>query len=86
MSDRLTKSVESWLKTWGPNCGAPRKVFEGQFRAVLCEIFDEIEASAEANMMKTQKLEGMHYAALKDVRLELGIPRNPPEITAKIER
>ena len=42
---------------------------------LLRDIFDDIERRAEANMIKTGKLEGMHYAALKDVRRELGIPR-----------
>ena len=43
---------------------------------ILREIFDEIERRAEANMMRTHKLEGMHYAALKDVRKELGAERS----------
>jgi hypothetical protein len=43
---------------------------------ILREIFDEIERRAEANMMRTHKLEGMHYAALKDVRRELGAERS----------
>ena len=68
--------VGGWLDTWGPHCGAPRSVFEGQFRVILREIFDEIERRAEANMMRTHKLEGMHYAALKDVRKELGAERS----------
>lgn len=73
--------VADWLDTWAPHCGASRAVFEGQFRTILREVFDEIEARAEANMMKTQKLEGMHYAALKDVRKELGVER-PSQLTA----
>ena len=44
-------------------------------KRLLRDIFDDIERRAEANMMKTGKLEGMHYAALKDVRRELGIER-----------
>lgn len=68
--------VNSWLETWSPHCGAPRAVFEGQFRVTIREIFDEIERRAEANMLKTGKLEGMHYAALKDVRRELSVTRS----------
>jgi hypothetical protein len=56
-------------------------VFEGQFRVTLREIFDEIERRAEANMMRTHKLEGMHYAALKDVRKELGAERSNDRLT-----
>lgn len=74
-STDLLAQVDSWLETWGPNCGAHRSVFEGQFRDTLRNIFDHIEEKAEANMMKTGKLEGMHYAALKDVRRLLEIPR-----------
>lgn len=70
--------IANWLDTWAPNCGAKREVFDGQFRVTLRRIFDEIESRAEANMLKTGKLEGMHYAALKEVRSELGIERNPP--------
>jgi len=70
-SATLLDRVNSWLETWSPHCGAPRAVFEGQFRMTIREIFDEIERRAEANMLKTGKLEGMHYAALKDVRREL---------------
>jgi hypothetical protein len=44
---------------------------------LLSEIFDEIERRAEGNMLKTSKLEGSHYAAMKEVRTELGIPRKP---------
>lgn len=68
--------VNSWLETWSPHCGAPRAVFDGQFRVTLREIFDEIERRAEANMMRTGKLEGMHYAALKEVRQELSVTRS----------
>ena len=68
--------IGGWLDTWAPHCGAPRAVFEGQFRVILREIFDEIERRAEANMMRRHKLEGMHYAALKDVRKELGAERS----------
>lgn len=47
-------------------------------KAEIGAVLDEIERRAEANMLKTGKLEGMHYAALKDLRVELGIPRTPP--------
>ena len=69
----LLDPVNSWLETWGPNCGAPRKVFEGQFRVTLKEIFDWIERDAERRMLTTHKLEGMHYAALKEARKQLGV-------------
>jgi hypothetical protein len=75
-SEPWLERVGGWLDTWGPHCGAPRSVFEGQFRVILREIFDEIERRAESNMMRTHKLEGMHYAALKDVRKELGAERS----------
>jgi hypothetical protein len=78
-SNVLLERVEVWLSTWGPHCGAPRSVFEGHFRTLLREVFDEIENRAEANMIKTHKLEGMHYAALKDVRKELGACRSNAE-------
>jgi len=73
--------VGGWLDTWAPHCGAPRAVFEWQFRVILREIFDEIERRAEANMMRTHKLEGMHYAALKDVRKELGTERSNTSVS-----
>lgn len=38
-------------------------------------LLDEIERRAEINMLKTGKLEGMHYAAIREVRKELGIER-----------
>lgn len=44
-------------------------------KTLIGEIFDMIEEQAERNMMKTGKLEGMHYAALKEMREELDIPR-----------
>lgn len=68
------KEVRDWLATWAPHCGAPRDVFEGQFKVVLCEIFDEIERAAEIKMM-TGKLEGSHYAAMNEMRDKLGVER-----------
>lgn len=47
----------------------------------LRDVLDDIEARAEKNMLKTGKLEGMHYAALREVRAELGIPRAPLSLT-----
>ena len=79
-SATLLDRVNSWLETWSPHCGAPRAVFEGQFRVTIREIFDEIERRAEANMLKTGKLEGMHYAALKDVRRELSVTRSTTKL------
>jgi hypothetical protein len=67
----LDRRVQDWLDTWAPHCGASRKTFEGQWRAMMAEIFDNIEERAEAAMLKGHKLEGMHYAALTDVRREL---------------
>ena len=70
-TDWLERRVERWLDTWAPHCGASRKTFDGQWRAMMAEIFDNIEERAEAAMLKGHKLEGMHYAALTDVRREL---------------
>lgn len=70
----LEKKVNDWLSTWAPHCGAPRDVFEGQFREVLRSIFDSIEDQAEAQMVKTLKLEGMHCLALRRVREDLRVP------------
>lgn len=35
MGETPADAVERFLRTWGPNCGAPRSVFEGQLRALL---------------------------------------------------
>lgn len=37
------------------------------------EFVREVERRAEANMMKTGKLEGAHYAAMKQYQKELGL-------------
>jgi hypothetical protein len=82
---RLVLALDDHLATWGPHCGAPKAVYEGQLRVMLRKIFDLIEESAEANMMKTGKLEGMHYAAMKKAREALQIPRqneNSPSTSA----
>lgn len=33
--DELVLDVRAWLDTWAPNCGAPRAVFEGQFKVLM---------------------------------------------------
>lgn len=70
-TDWLERQLKDYFDTWGPHSGAPRSVFEGHWRALLADIFDNIEERAEAAMVKTHKLEGMHYAALSAVRREL---------------
>lgn len=74
----LERRVKSWLDTWAPHCGASRAVFEGQWRATLAEIFDSVEERAERRMLTTHKLEGMHYAALTEVRRELQLRSRSP--------
>jgi hypothetical protein len=71
--------VAAWLDLWEPGYWAPREVFAEQLRALLSGIFDAVEERAEANMIRTQKLEGMHYAALREVRRELGVERKKPD-------
>lgn len=44
-------------------------------KAEIGAVLDEIERRAEAHMQRTHKLEGMHYAALREIREELGIQR-----------
>lgn len=56
-------------------------IAESRARKFLRSIFDEIERRAESNMMKTHKLEGSHYAALKEVRKELGVERPKSKLT-----
>ena len=63
--------VSLWLDKWSEESGVDRAIFEAQLRMMLHGIFDEIQRRAEANMLKTGKLEGMHYAAMKDVMREL---------------
>ena len=38
---------------------------------VIDRFIELVERRAEANMMRTGKLEGMHYAAMKSVRSEI---------------
>jgi hypothetical protein len=45
---------------------------DGQ-RATIRAFCDEVNRRAEANMLKTGKLEGSHYAAMRQLRSELGI-------------
>ena len=42
-------------------------------RATIRAFCDEVNRRAEANMLKTGKLEGAHYAAMRQLRAELGI-------------
>ncbi len=39
----MNKRLREWLETWAPCCGAPRSVFEGQFKALLRAILREAE-------------------------------------------
>ena len=64
-----------WLDTWGPHCGAPRSVFEGQAKVMIGALFDEIERRAEMESEKHHTVTGMHYRALLQVRSELKVPR-----------
>jgi hypothetical protein len=36
-------ALESFLETWGPHCGAPRKVFRGQLCKTILEIWEACE-------------------------------------------
>ncbi len=42
-------------------------------RSTIRAFCDEVNRRAEANMLKTGKLEGSHYAAMRQLRSELGI-------------
>lgn len=47
---------------------------DGQLQKEAIRLFvEEVNRRAERNMIKTHKLEGMHYAAMQQVRKELGI-------------
>lgn len=65
--------ITKWRKGWVP-FGVDDEVF-----SMIATVLDEIEERAEENMRRTGKLEGMHYAALTEVRAELGIPRKKAE-------
>jgi hypothetical protein len=43
----MKESVDRWLETWAAHCGAPRKVFEGQFREMLATVLDTIDKRME---------------------------------------
>lgn len=43
-------ALQRFLNTWGPHCGAPRAVFEGQLRAVLTEALEDLEAQRVARL------------------------------------
>lgn len=60
-------------KIWGGdvrNFHVPAGVFAGVIGGPPCQVFS-IEERAERRMLTTHKLEGMHYAALTEVRREL---------------
>lgn len=60
-------------------CGAVTAAnLAGAMQAAVRWALDRIEDLAETNMMRTGKLEGMHYQALKRLRVELGIPFRGP--------
>ena len=44
---------------------------------------DEVERIAERNMLKTGKLEGSHYAAMRKLRATLPTPNNTPQRMAR---
>lgn len=48
-----------------------RGIYDG--RTAIRMFCEEIEARAEVKMMVTGKLEGSHYAAMREIRKELGI-------------
>jgi hypothetical protein len=48
------------------------KEFTQSDKKVIDRFIEIVERRAEANMLKTGKLEGSHYAAMKAVRNEIG--------------
>lgn len=36
--DEAVMDVRAWLDTWAPMCGAPRAVFEEQFKALMANV------------------------------------------------
>lgn len=42
--DDLMLEIRGYLDTWAPNCGAPRAVFEGHFRALMKEVAKALES------------------------------------------
>lgn len=67
--------MKIWLDTWGPHCGAPRSVFEGQAKVMVGALFDEIERRAEMEAEKPRSIINPYYSALSHVRSELKVPR-----------
>lgn len=66
--------VGLWTDGWAPSgrdCHKARSIFEGQFRTMLGEVFDEVNRRAEADMIKTGSREGSLLGALCQVRAEL---------------
>lgn len=63
-----------FIETWSPTI-TERSEMARHLQRILGRLFDAIERRAEDNMHRTGKLEGMHYAALREVRRELGIER-----------
>lgn len=49
--------LERFLQTWGPNCGAPRSVFEGQLRATLEQMEEYTPAARAAGVDVSTHLE-----------------------------
>lgn len=73
----ITDQFQSFLADWRPGSDAALSPsnsmrFEKELRALLGQIFDDVNRRAEANMLKTGKLEGSHFAAMTRIRKELG--------------
>lgn len=60
--------MKIWLDTWGPHCGAPRSVFEGQAKVMIGALFDELELRADGDSRQ-------FYEEVKRMRRELNVPR-----------
>ena len=69
----LIEKVEKFVGDW--EFHESRHEFREELLELLAQIFDEIESRAEANILMLEQREGMHYAALREVRKELGIER-----------
>jgi hypothetical protein len=65
----VTESVQSWLDTWAPNCGAPKFIFEGQFKAMLREVFNEVDG----HVFGQGCFVDYDYERFKQIRRELGL-------------
>lgn len=55
------------------------KTTSEQEKATIKNFIAEVERRAESNMLKTHKLEGSHYAAMKEVAREMGVNDPPAE-------